>query len=75
MLIVSSVTIMESKRLDDAPPVDELEETTARYKRRALMSNWSRYDLPNQHDDDFDDGTDYMIGEDFSEVIANQSKS
>jgi hypothetical protein len=54
--------------------VDELDEAPRKYKRRGIVSNWSRYDQPPSWDQDLDDGTDYLIGEDFSDVLANQSK-
>ncbi|XP_018018521.1 uncharacterized protein LOC108675050 [Hyalella azteca] len=72
------VTIMESKSHKDDDSVetslaDELDEAPRKYKRRGIVSNWSRYDQPPSWDQDLDDGTDYLIGEDFSDVLANQS--
>lgn len=63
-LSVFLVTIMADK---DAPSEPQ------KYRRREVISNWSRYEeLPP--DEELEDGEDYMIGEDFSTILEQQGK-
>ncbi|ROT72194.1 hypothetical protein C7M84_009437 [Penaeus vannamei] len=60
-----AVTIMPDK---DAPSEPQ------KYRRREVISNWSRYEeLPP--DEELEDGEDYMIGEDFSTILEQQANS
>ena len=62
---------MESKE----GAVDELDETPrTKYKRRGIVSNWSRYDERSSFLEEISDGSDYLIGEDYSSVLQQQSK-
>lgn len=58
---------MESK---DDPPKDVGElPKPPKYRRREVISNWLRYEeIPS--DDEPTEGEDYLLGEDFSQVIA-----
>ncbi|XP_037795323.1 muscle M-line assembly protein unc-89-like isoform X2 [Penaeus monodon] len=60
-----AVTIMPDKEAPSEPQ---------KYRRREVISNWSRYEeLPP--DDEPEDGEDYMIGEDFSKILEQQANS
>lgn len=54
-------------------PDKEAPSEPQKYRRREVISNWSRYEeLPP--DDEPEDGEDYMIGEDFSKILEQQGK-
>ena len=53
---------------------EELDDTPQKYKRRGIVSNWSRYEERPLFLDEVEDGSDYLIGEDFADVLHNQSK-
>ena len=54
---------MESKTEKEEPAKEG-----SKYKRRQVLSNWSRYE-EIQADDSIEDGEDYLIGEDFSHIL------
>lgn len=64
---------MKSATDDDAIEEGIDEAPRAKYKRRGIVSNWSRYDERSPALEELDDGTDYLIGEDFSTVLQIQS--
>ncbi|CAL4125607.1 unnamed protein product, partial [Meganyctiphanes norvegica] len=57
------------------PSVEPPPESTQKYRRREVLSNWSRYDdLPPEDDGDtIYEGMDYMMGEDFSTILQQYS--
>jgi len=72
----SAVTIMESKVDKEKAEGEELEEKPQRYKRRGIVSNWSRYEeTDTPQEEEVEDGSDYFIGEDFADVLSKQSES
>ena len=58
---------MESK-------IDKEESEPPKYKRRQVLSNWSRYEEIQAEEDAIDEGEDYLIGEDFSNVLQMNGK-
>lgn len=42
-----------------------------KYRRREVLSNWSRYE---ERPDEPEEGEDYLIGDDFSQILEQQGK-
>ena len=55
------------------PSVEPPPESTQKYRRREVLSNWSRYDDLPPEEDNITEGIDYMMGEDFETILKQYS--